>query len=410
MKKKLAVVMGAGASLDFGMPSVNAVDSIFNATAQKFAPLVNNPATNLYAFLRDKMNAYYAATGAQHLQKAANFEDVLYRMRVLAGVLSDPYKQVGSNAFLQLRPLPDVTWFGAQRPVDKAILLQLANLLIDDLAEDFVRRSSALQSQKVNELAELGAFLSRLSADFELGIITLNYDNVVQQAFPKLFTGFDDRGLFDPRLVATRGQWNFIYHLHGSIHFAMTHTPGHLHEITWAPTPQVNSSIQSAGRNQVDSIEGIDFSMSTIVAGYGKTHQILRQPFRTYFAAATQAAVQADSVLFLGYGFADYHLNALFSDHAVRRRPTVIVSWADVNEDPLAFRHDDWTWNLGRTVPYDANRMAAPGKSSPADIADLVANNLPEVSSNPDCPLEVWYGGMRQAFANADVIAKSLKP
>jgi len=410
MKNKLAVVIGAGASVDFGMPSVNAVDAIFDATAQRYAPLVNNPSSNLYAFIRDEMNKYYATTPHQYMKRTANFEDVLYRMRVLAGVISDGLKQVGSNAFLQPQPLPDVTWFKAARPADGTVLLQLANILVDCLAEDFVTRCASLPSNKASELAELQTFVKRLSDDFELGVITLNYDDVFQHALPNLYTGFDQHGRYAPREVATRSSWNFIYHLHGSIHFAMKVSEEDLHEITWTAIPQVNADIQSSGRSLGDSIEGINFSTSTIVAGYGKTQQILRQPFRTYFAAATQAAVQADSVLFLGYGFADYHLNALFSDHAVRRRPTVIVSWADATEDPLNLRQDDWTWNLARTLPYEAQTMTARGSKSPANIADLLANDLPEVSNDPAHPLEVWYGGMRQAFRNADAIARSLVP
>jgi hypothetical protein len=98
-------------------------------------------------------------------------------------------------------------------------------------------------------------------------------------------------------------------------------------------------------------MEGISYPTSPIVAGYGKTQQILRQPFRTYFAQVSRLVHEADSLLFLGYGFSDLHLNVAFSEVRDRHRPVVVVDWAADDQDPLQFRHDSWSYNLFKTLP-----------------------------------------------------------
>src|SRR6185312_9654531 len=149
---------------------------------------------------------------------------------------------------------------------------------------------------------------------FDVGIITLNYDNVFTRARPGLHTGFDATGLFNPLSVLDRKDWGFIYHLHGSVHFAMTGVPHDMHGITWTTAPAKNHTAHAFGRDWQDSMEGTSYPRSPFVAGYGKTQQILRQPFRTYFAQVSRLAHEADSLLFIGYGFGDFHLNSVFSE------------------------------------------------------------------------------------------------
>jgi hypothetical protein len=135
--------------------------------------------------------------------------------------------------------------------------------------------------------------------------------------------------------VLARTDWNFIYHLHGSVHFAMTGVPHDLHGITWTATPSKNGPVHAIVRNSQNSMEGTSYPMSPFVAGYGKTQQILRQPFRIYFDQVNRLVHEADSLLFLGYGFGDLHLNAAFSEVRNRHRPIVVVDW-DRREARLA--------------------------------------------------------------------------
>ena len=58
-KKKLLVVVGAGASIDFGMPSVKQAGDIINDEAQKWFPLANHPHTNLYKHIEERVTLHW---------------------------------------------------------------------------------------------------------------------------------------------------------------------------------------------------------------------------------------------------------------------------------------------------------------------------------------------------------------
>jgi len=155
------------------------------------------------------------------VRKWANFEEVLYQLNLLIPYVSDPDRLNGSGALLKPNSLPDVMQLGrCRKAVNGAVLGNLTSTLMSEMVNHFVDACALASSAKTAEIAELGRFLAALQQEFDIGIITLNYDNIFTQALPGLHTGFDSVGKFDPMSVFTRTeQWNFIYHLHGSVHF-----------------------------------------------------------------------------------------------------------------------------------------------------------------------------------------------
>jgi hypothetical protein len=70
-KKKLLLVVGAGASVDFGMPSVWDVGDIINAEAQQRYPLAKRPHTNLCGEIRNsKMFSTQFSDLPRHTRRA----------------------------------------------------------------------------------------------------------------------------------------------------------------------------------------------------------------------------------------------------------------------------------------------------------------------------------------------------
>lgn len=410
MKKKLLVIVGAGASIDFGLPSVPDVDKLLDRRAGGVFPLDSDPASNLYRYCRDAIQDYYATAPKPALRERVNFEEVLYQLNLLAPYLADPNRLHGSSALLSPKSLPQVRGDGgSRRSVDGSILGTLTSNLMDALVDHFIDACDQASRAKQLELGQLGQFLRALHDRFEVGIVTLNYDNVFTQAAPGLHTGFDAvTGKFEPLSVLDRTAWGFIYHLHGSVHFAMTPTARHMHQISWRMTPSKDAAVHASGRNSQASLEGPSYPMSPFIAGYGKTQQILRQPFRTYFAQVNRLAHEADSLLCIGYGFGDLHLNSEFSEIRSRHCPVVLVDWAKDDEDPLPFRHDKWAHRLFGTLGGDAHSMSGVAHAAPADVAELKANNELEVSTDQKYPLAVWYNGFLAACRNPDRILQHL--
>jgi hypothetical protein len=76
--RKLLVVVRAGASVEFDMPSVERVGEILSAAAQHHFSLLSNDNTNLYCYFTEMVADYRKETVASHLNKKPNFEDILY--------------------------------------------------------------------------------------------------------------------------------------------------------------------------------------------------------------------------------------------------------------------------------------------------------------------------------------------
>lgn len=324
-------------------------------------------------------------------------------------MLSDDNFNFPMNAFLNLRELPIVRTSRGEITVNGNDLRFLCSLLVDNLINDFRCRCVNVQRNITPEFESFRNFMGQLREDYDVAFISLNYDNLVTQACPNLFTGFDhNSGGFCPESVYARADWDLIYHLHGSVHFDMRGAEHDMHAITWNPDLTTRFNQNSLGRNLQGTTEGIQMPTSVIVAGYGKAYQIQRLPFRIYYSQIDRIAQESEAFLFIGYGFNDLHLNKCF--HGIRRgaRPVVVIDWAADNEDPLNWRGDLWSYNLFRTIPGNASERSARGHTSAALIAELKENNRFEVSTNPSYPLSVWYGGFVRACQHYDLIRNEL--
>ena len=410
-KKKLMVVVGAGASIDLGMPSVNEVDCLFSEWAKEDYQLANDENKTLYCHIRDEVNRHYKANPKKGLQKETNFEEILYVILQLSAALGDDNYKLPMNAFWGLKELPKINSSTEEKFVDGNDLRQLCSLLVDKLLTEFRERckTSKEDNKEKENFDHFTKFINQLSNDYDVAFITLNYDNLISQANPDLFTGFKADGSFDPVSVYEKSDWGLIYHLHGSVHFDMQLEPLNMHAIKWT---DLNSAFSgnSSCRNYQDTSEGISMPTSVIVAGYGKTNQIQRVPFRTYYSKIDEIARKADAFLFMGYGFNDFHLNN--SLHMIRdgvpSKSIVIIDWAEDNQDPMQFRHDDWANNLCNAIRVNAREMTTKQYSIAPRIKDLKKNEEFEISKNSDYPLSIWYGGFIEACKNYNKIKTEL--
>jgi hypothetical protein len=416
-KKKLLLVVGAGASVDFGMPSVAAVRGIINSVIQTRYPLLNVSATNLYEHIEETISRYWAHFVPVHLRRSPHFEDVLYVIFALASAYPAGAYTSALGALITATKLPDVSFFSRKpQQVGSQILRDLGNASVDSVIENLRSTCVASKVSKAGEFAQLQAFVTALQADFDIAVVTLNYDDVMYRAFPGIETGFDTvTGKFDERRILNRSEWSCMLHLHGSVHFDMplSRAPSSdLHEICWQPNLGATFQQNASGRNSRRYAEGTDFPTSVIVAGYGKTSQILRRPFRTYYSEIDRLVSSCDALLFAGYGFGDVHLNIAFETYRdTRRRPVAVIGWA--TDDAMTMGgtdlgdHNPVISTLIHTFRTELASMRALGHSLPDTVRALRTAEEFEVSINPDTPLALWYNGMIAACANpSKVIAR----
>lgn len=409
-KPKLLIVVGAGASIELGMPSVADIDKIFEDSALKYYSLVSNNNESLYTHVRDEINS--GLLGAAGSQRTTNYEEVLFTLLHLSA-LSNDYPQYTPKYFLSLNSFPEVIEFkSTSKKTDSNTLRQLASLMIDDLLKEFRQRCLNVKEKIPDDFDLFKSFFEQLSNDYQLGIFSLNHDNLILQALPTLFNGFDrNSGAFLPEKILKTKKWDFCYYLHGSVHFDMSGDKYNMHGVKWNDNlPAISDFKQnSSGRSPQITREGIGLPTSAIITGYDKISQMQREPFRTYYNRLDSAILEADAVMYLGYGFSDDHVNTCIKDRYNKltfsnKKPVMVVDWAGDKYDSLHFRRDDWAINLIDTLNLDYKFMSSPGHTAPALISNLRKNKECEVSNSSDYPVSIWYNGFLELCRNYEKI------
>lgn len=314
--KKLLIIIGAGASLDFGMPSVRQIDELFEKWAKENFPLLDDPNKSLYTWVKENLHAYASQNSQNRIDAIVNFESLLYTIQSLSAISNDIYWKHCNyklNPFIELKEFPKIRSFRTEKVADGNDFHFLQSFLVDKLLDHMRKKCQTLVKDKTKEIKKLRKFLTSLKNEFEIGFINLNYDNVILTALPDLKTGFNNQtGKFD-RDSLHNPSWNFCYHIHGSVHFDMKGGDRvEMHKILWNKDLTSQFSQNSSGRSSNYTSEGLQHLNSSIIAGLDKTNQLLREPFGPYYMKLDQLVHESDSVLFIGYGFSDLHLNSVF--------------------------------------------------------------------------------------------------
>lgn len=408
MKKKLLIIAGAGASVELGMPSTSCINELFNQWCQEICCLANNENKSLYQYICE--TALPKSEDTTDKDSEINFEQGLYILFLLDTLHKDSISESVIKQFVELNKFLDVKCYGEIKKVAGYDLSNLAFKLIDKLLDEFRSRCINVKNSHLNEFNKFKDLMCNLNKEFEVGIITTNYDNLFTQAMPGLFTGFNEKnGEFIPESVYKRTAWDFCYHLHGSVHFDMKATSNSLHEIYWQKDLQYKFAGNSTGRNANQTMEGLFLPTSAIIAGYDKLNQIARSPFLTYFSQLERYVLEADACLFIGYGFADLHINNCFSHiWKTNKKPVVIISSEKDNQDCMQFRNDKWASNLNNCIPFDRNKISFNGEVCPRSIGFLKKVKSCETSSDSNYPISIWYNGLLEACDNYDLLRSKL--
>lgn len=412
-KKKLLIVVGAGGSIEFGLPSVNEIDILFENWALEINQLSDYPNQSLYTWIKTQV-CQMDGLNKNSIHRENNFENYLYIIQSLYSILRKiEWGDYRSSLipFMNLKKLPNINELKNEKRADMSSLSFLHTWLVDKLLIEIRERCKTINVSKAKELNHLKEFLNHLSQKFQLGIVNLNYDNVILSAFPNLKTGFNlSNGNFERELIYSP-DWDFCYHLHGSVHFDMIGDKIDMHKIYW--NSDLNSTFKnnSSGRSGNMTIEGIDHLSSNIITGLDKSNQILREPFATYYSQLDRLIYESDSVLFIGYGFNDFHLNSRFPfirNDSKKIRKVVIIDFADDNEDIIRFRSDNWHYNLHTTIPFNDYEMKGDSLPLVGLMPDFKENRCFEKSINKSFPLAIWYNGFVEACKFKGKIADEL--
>lgn len=408
-KGKLLILLGAGASIPFGMPSVTTLNTMMDGWASSWSSVRGRP--NLYDLMLQNRKA---------VDRQPNFEQVLADMHLFINAFDCTTIEVHPHGHVHpvLRWFKNASVFSLLPSGDNYRIQAQDQLcyLYDQLASFF--RSLCIKFYKEEAIDTDGRIknfplfyllnaIKVLRKYFELGIYSLNYDTVALKAAPDLFTGFDKKdGIFKPQQLFKRRKWDFIYHLHGSVHFTLRDDmlPGVFYRsgfIAWE---------NDINRNDIKVSDGFAFPrsdnnhfiQSTIIAGGNKLDQIQPQPFSAYYSQLPRHICEADAILILGYGFGDSHINSIFQNHfkqmkpEARARVMIVDYWP--SRKPLQKRVDRWSDQLSEAMAtrpnwYYQREYQGEGMYS-SEIPDTIESSSFE--TDPFRSISVFGGGLTE--------------
>lgn len=319
----------------------------------------------------------------------------------LAGWVSPaPFGSILSSAVRDAAVSAEITWppaASADRYFHRQLVQEQLSWLFTKLAQYMRQRAKCITLDNKHFVCYRTILLS-LRNEFELGIYNLNYDDLAARSLPDLFTGFT-AGSFDSRAVALRREWNFLYHLHGSVHYSLPCRPDR--GMTWKEDLD-DSFNDTAAFFPFPSSGFKPLSPTTLIAGGYKLDQLLADPYQSFYASMVRHIHEADSILISGYGFGDHHVNRSLRnrfttvDRNLEGRPQIaILTKTDPKCSPTGKRHDRWARELKTTI--DTSFL----EYSPTQtIQTLLQNNDPETDAQQSSA--IWHGGFLEAVKNIE--------
>lgn len=339
-RPRVLVILGAGSTLHAGAPSTQEIDDlVFGIGDEPIRSVVDRLRT-------------------QRTEGNFNFETVLAALEELDDFSvrkSHPtawpriggYLAAFADYLPDFAPLADRSFLSARAQV----IGRIKNFVIgrtDEASPDALRK-----------------FFDQLRTAFDLTVVTLNYDDLVDRA-GDWYDGFSaparahDAGTFDFARFSQQSAQHpaVLMHLHGSVRFGFPR---------FSPEPPREGEVVRYGR----PVHGLQAMLhppggiaqpTPIIAGDGKDRWMTRAcvPFGYYYSAFINTIQACPRVLVAGYGAGDQHVNSWLQEeyprlHGARRRIVhinpALLKLPDVPEY-LNLRGDE-----GRFPPEDPHQV-----------------------------------------------------
>ena len=197
-----------------------------------------------------------------------------------------------------------------------------------------------------------------LKKSFSLKTFTLNYDDIIDEAFPDGIDGFTDGesdttrtiGIpvhlsnFDRKLFleAVRSDSPLLVHLHGSVRFGYASYPDKIAKFG-SSQKAYDSIVNTVRASATDTRNGEYFGSDPIISGLNKVSKLIHNPvpFGYYYQALTNSILNSSKLLVIGYSARDEHINTWIREfvkiHGEKRR---VVWISKICGDRIGMDHE----------------------------------------------------------------------
>lgn len=312
-KQRALIVMGAGASVEFGIPATAGFGNLIDDAIRADKCCAHEGGVDAYFDIRDKLRTLYGDATEAHFERIYHVMHELSQLRVTQGAVPK---------FLPVM----YPFLGAAVAYSKQSLKAACSTMLDFI---YAKVSEICDSPE-KPLSPLSAFFEALEQQYIPRVYTTNYDDFVGQATQgRYFTGFTrqhgNHADFDGEAFWSEWERPGLFHLHGSIHMGFSIPDEHqIGDIVWFDDKAVARRHARFSGSGLERMDGTQIERGAIITGLDKLGRLQQAPYAFYYSAFSREAMEADLILVLGSGLADLHLNT-FLKAARRARPDVPI-------------------------------------------------------------------------------------
>ena len=313
--KRAVILLGAGASIDFGVPPTLKFSDIIEEKVLNDPVLQSYGGDTAYRTIKSRLKCYLKSPGTVH------FEHIYHCVHELLYLREPP-----TGAVDEFRPILVPFLKDTSATTDDGLRM-LADKIIQVIYEEVARRCA----MPACPLRPFETFLRTLAATHVTRIYTTNYDDFALQACPDLYTGYTPLGGKETRFD-TEGFWRrwdeaSLFHLHGSVHMSYSHQPGQgrFADLVWfadRDEARISASFWGSALRRMD---GSEVLRTPIITGLDKLSRLQQRPLPYFYAAFTRDVMEADVLYVIGAGLGDLHLNSLLQEARSRRQPAPLL-------------------------------------------------------------------------------------
>jgi len=326
--KKVCLILGAGASIEFGSPSTEALTTLIEKRLEGDQWIQGNNVFATYQLIKGKLQEFLVKPGTLH------FEHIYHCIHEL---LQFSY-EVSTEAFDEFRYL--LQPFLSLKEKD--------DLLAEDKLRCLEQRYIRFIYEIISESCEapkcpieaLSEFINALKKSNILRSYNLNYDDFCFQADTSLYTGFEKNkvGRFLRESFFDMEGKHSLFHLHGSVRMNFPHPDKDfdIGDLAWFEDKKeaLKYSSTPSSRRQMD---GGQVATHPIVTGLDKLSKIQNIPFNYYYSMFPRDLFSSDLVILVGYGMSDLHINNWLTQARVSNPKQRLVIIDYISESDLHF-------------------------------------------------------------------------
>lgn len=299
--KKTTILLGAGAMIPFGGPSVKTITE---------------------RLLNHKSCEYVYKVVQQGYEEGCNFETLISALELLLewNLSNDKTRHLTFRDTSIYRNVFQLGTPFRYHTTEKVweIYKEVVNDIIE-VIKDYDYYPQFTDCQQNNNSAMLGSFILKCQEDANLKVYSLNYDRLIPKLVGnhlEIYEGIEGES-YGYDLKKFSNHHLTYFNLHGSIY--IDYNPYAGIKLLNRPVELENAIILTGGNPNEQKI------FLPIIAGYHKSQRMMNPPFNFGLGAFINDCNECETIIIVGYSFSDPHINSILSSFIKNSTTRIVI-------------------------------------------------------------------------------------